>query len=614
MTFKVMRFLKRPSKSARSNIAYQTALRVAIFILLILTITGAALADEDKAGEEKNITIVILGDRTSRAQVGVYGAVVKKARGERPNLYITVGDQIEGCRGNESKIHDQWDEYFKIVRRIRRNLFILPGNHDVRNEASEAIWVDRIKRDTNYSFDYGGVHFVLFDTGRWIKVDSLPEEKIDWLDADLNAHKDSRLTFVFFHIPYWYYTLPAGKIDRLHKIFKANGVDAVFSGHLHRYGSAVYDGIIYTIVGSSGGVMEDNVSIKGHFYNYVKLEVRGADFTMKIVPLEGEGELPADFVMIKDLKFFDEIEERYVVPEEFLSDTDAPKEGRELSIRIENIREVKLPFEIKWEPAGTNWEITPKGTTVEIPAGETGEATFLARFTDHVYPLPTFEVAYPYREGRTYDFEGALKLTRTIKIPRIGGVNVDGRVDGDEWDEATAAITFTDSQGMPSDIRDTSFFFGRDAENLYVLASCSTGTEDLVINAKNRDGAVWKDDSIDLFISPDPKSGVIYQISINTLGVILDRKIVKEMGKRRKTDPSWDAGCEAGIYISRGNPNGFFQLELKVPLSAFGADLPAAGDEWGINFGRLSVKSGERAQWQRHESFERFLGRMVFTR
>jgi hypothetical protein len=33
----------------------------------------------------------------------------------------------------------------------------------------------------------------------------------------------------------------------------------------------------------------------------------------------------------------------------------------------------------------------------------------------------------------------------------------------------------------------------------------------------------------------------------------------------------------------------------------------------GANFGRLSVKSRERTEWQLHESFERFLGRMVFA-
>ncbi len=583
--------------------------RGAISLLFILIIAGTA-----HAGKDKDITIVILGDRTAGHREGIYGAVIEKAREDRPDLYVTIGDQIEGYTRDEAVINAQWREYFKIVRRIRRRLLILPGNHDVWSGASEKIWIKRTGWETNYSTDFRGIHLVFFENGRWAKIDSLPEERIAWLESDLKAHRNAKLTFVFFHRPYWYYTLPSGKADRLHEIFAANGVDAVFSGHLHRHGSGIYDGIYYTMVGSSGGVMEDNVPIKGHFYNYVKVEVKGSDFSIKTVPLDGDRELPVDFVTIADLKFFDRIEDRYVVPEELFLGTDTSKSKSELRISIKNIRDVNLPFKIKWETGATNWDIKPTEATVEIPAGEKGTATFLALAADQPYPLPRFEVAYPYHEGRSYDFRGTVRLTRILEVPRIKGVTVDGRVDGSEWDGTVVASNFSDPQGMSSNIYDTLFLFGRDGENLYVLASCRADTEYLVTNAEGRDGDVFRDDSIALIISPDPDSKTTYQLFVNPLGVILDRKIVKGKGRRRKADPSWDAGCEAGAYISPHNPSGFYQLELKIPLSAFGADLPKVGDEWGINFGRLSVKSGELAEWQYHESSDRYLGRMVFTR
>ncbi|MBN1572096.1 MAG: metallophosphoesterase [Deltaproteobacteria bacterium] len=618
MIFRAMRFSAKKRAGGRSNVARQGAVKVGIGIALslsiILTAAGSTAA---AAREEGDVTIVILGDRTAGHREGIYEAVVEKsrgARGERPDLYVTIGDQIEGYTVDEGVINAQWREYFRIVRKIRRRLLILPGNHDVWSGASEKIWSKRTKRETSYSTDYDGIHLVLFENGRWMTLDSLPEERIDWLVADLKAHRDARLTLVFLHRPYWYLTLPSGKADRLHEIFTANGVDAVFSGHLHRYGSSLYDGIYYTMVGSSGGSMEDDVSIKGHFYSCVKVEIKDDDLTIKVVPLEGEEELPADFVTIEDLKFFDRIEDRYVVPGELFLGTESSKKKSELRIDIENNRETNLPFEIKWETKDTGWEISPKEATVEIPAGEKKTAAFSARLKDNPYPLPRFKVTYPYRRDRSYDFRGTVKMRRVLEVPRITGVTVDGRVDGGEWENAVAESTFSDPKGMASLISDTLFLFGRDKENLYVLASCMADTEDLVINAEGRDGDVFRDDSIGLFISPDPDSGTTYQLFVNPLGVILDRKIEKGKGKKRKADPSWDSGCVAGAYISPKSADGFYQLELKIPLSAFGADPPKLGEEWGINFGRLSARSGELAKWQYHKSIEHSLGRMVFGR
>jgi hypothetical protein len=287
----------------------------------------------------------------------------------------------------------------------------------------------------------------------------------------------------------------------------------------------------------------------------------------------------------------------------------------ELGIDIENTRETRQTFEIEWETDDTSWEIEPTGATVEIDAGEKGTATFLAAPGDNPYPLPTFTVSYPYREGRSYDFRGTAGLTRVIEVPGVTGVTIDGRVDEGEWENAVSASTFSDPLGGASKISDTLFLFGRDGESLYVLASCRADTENLVANANIKDDdVIMGDDSIALTISPDPDSDTTYQIFANPLGVILDRKMTGKKGRRRKADPSWDSGCVAGAYVSLKSPNGFYQLELMIPLSAFGANLPKAGDEWGVNFGRLSVKSGELAQWQYYEFTKHSLGRMVFAR
>jgi 3',5'-cyclic AMP phosphodiesterase CpdA len=168
-----------------------------------------------------------------------------------------------------------------MLQPVPVEVYLVPGNHDIWNDFSRHIWCERTGRSANYSFSYKGVHFVVLDTGQWESSDTLPETSITWLKEDLSLHKDALLTFVFFHKPFWYLTVRLGREDMLHEIFKTYGVDAVFTGHLHFYFSAKYDGISYTIIGSSGGSLK---AIPGNFFHYALVEVGENSFSVTINP------------------------------------------------------------------------------------------------------------------------------------------------------------------------------------------------------------------------------------------------------------------------------------------------------------------------------------------
>jgi predicted phosphodiesterase len=228
-----------------------------------------------------NFRFIILGDRTGGRIDHIYEKIIEKSLNEHADFYITVGDQIDGDTYKSSLIHEQWDEYFSIVSPIPVELYLVPGNHDIWSDLSREIWCDRTGRSPNYSFSYRGVHFTVLDVSQWESSETLSETSITWLKEDLSKHKDALFTFVFFHKPFWYLSLRMGKEDKLHEIFKAYGVDAVFTGHLHFFFSAEYDEISYTIIGSSGG------SLKGlydNFFHYALVEVTENSFSVTVKP------------------------------------------------------------------------------------------------------------------------------------------------------------------------------------------------------------------------------------------------------------------------------------------------------------------------------------------
>jgi predicted phosphodiesterase len=86
-----------------------------------------------------------------------------------------------------------------------------------------------------YSFDYGPAHFTILDTNGYDTL-SMPQWT-KWIENDLKS-THQRWKFVCFHAPP-FHTSPQHyteqKIRLLAPIFEANGVDVVFSGHVHNY-------------------------------------------------------------------------------------------------------------------------------------------------------------------------------------------------------------------------------------------------------------------------------------------------------------------------------------------------------------------------------------------
>jgi len=242
------------------------------------------------------VRFAILGDRTGGANANVYERVWAEVAREHPAFVINVGDTIEGLHDEQAAaewtaLRPLWAKYASTP------IYFTPGNHDIWSALSEKLYVQETKRPSTYSFTFQDqqhkdqqhkdqVHITVLDNGR---TNSLSEEQLRYLEADLKAAPAGVPRMVFFHVPFWIVplTFQSGAFE-LHRIAKKYEVAAVVSGHGHQFVKLERDGIQYLEAGSSGASLQRGLSsgqgaAEGWYFGWTLCTVNGGKvrFEMK---------------------------------------------------------------------------------------------------------------------------------------------------------------------------------------------------------------------------------------------------------------------------------------------------------------------------------------------
>ena len=69
------------------------------------------------------------------------------------------------------------------------------------------------------------------------------------------------------------------------KLMTKHKVDHVFSGHIHSYSTATYEGINYTVAGGGGAGLHKQYGEMGSVHNYVVVDVLPEGVQMRLVRL-----------------------------------------------------------------------------------------------------------------------------------------------------------------------------------------------------------------------------------------------------------------------------------------------------------------------------------------
>ncbi len=104
----------------------------------------------------------------------------------------------------------QFDDADQAIGQAKLDVYYVPGEHDVIDEAQGKAYLERYGRNAKgagwYSFDQSGVHFIGLVNVVDLKaggLGNLGSEQIAWLADDLASRSASTPIVVFAHIPLW---------------------------------------------------------------------------------------------------------------------------------------------------------------------------------------------------------------------------------------------------------------------------------------------------------------------------------------------------------------------------------------------------------------------------
>jgi 3',5'-cyclic AMP phosphodiesterase CpdA len=201
----------------------------------------------------------------------------------KPAFVIITGDLI-----NKSGEAAQAAEFKRIAAKLdpQIRLFIMPGNHDVGNEAtaeSLARYRERFGPDY-YTFHIGDIAGFVLNSNLEKATAKVPDEAVkmeSWFRAELAkaASGGAKHIIVFQHIPFFvkepgeeevYDNVTPAARARYLKLLHEYGVREVFAGHLH-YAAEAKDGDLSIIMAGP-----------------VSLPLKGGKSGMRIATVAGE--------------------------------------------------------------------------------------------------------------------------------------------------------------------------------------------------------------------------------------------------------------------------------------------------------------------------------------
>lgn len=149
-----------------------------------------------------------------------------------PVFVINTGDITEYGYPEEFEAYNQIINTF--IPRLK--FYNASGNHDTRWSNAGKQNFRRLIGETNFSFDYGGVHFVVLDSSMLIEQYAHFEKKdLDWLEADLRRQSEDKPVIIAFHHPPFLENLYIDNEYELLQTIEKYNVVLVLMGHIHQH-------------------------------------------------------------------------------------------------------------------------------------------------------------------------------------------------------------------------------------------------------------------------------------------------------------------------------------------------------------------------------------------
>jgi hypothetical protein len=291
-------------------------------ILVMVCLTAPAFGavksinrDLAPAADGDDFVFVVAGDNRPTTHGAPFPRVLDTLFAEvrliQPDLVLWTGDTVYGYGAKDrTALAGEYATFMKKAAKADVPIFNAPGNHEIHPKVTPCdqpnVCEEEFKAhfgELYGSFDYRGVHFIALDTeeiGHTTVVDGKPTgvqvidgEQLKWLQSDLEAHKNARAIFAFFHTE----LTPApgdeeglnhpalGNALDIRALFAKYHVKGVFQGHEHLLFAPdpkTTEGVHYFVAGGGGAPLYARPE-NGGVSSYIVVEMKGSDATFNTV-------------------------------------------------------------------------------------------------------------------------------------------------------------------------------------------------------------------------------------------------------------------------------------------------------------------------------------------
>ncbi len=210
---------------------------------------------------KERFSFLVVNDR--HGKVPELRQALEASKWEDVDLVVGLGDMINDPMSEEQIFRtfiDPCTEFFAG----RIPLIFVRGNHEARGLMARSLMDYFPNRNGRfyYSFDHGGVHFLVLDAGEdkaddsseysgLVAFEGYLKEETEWLRRELNstAFREARFRVCLLHIPPASYRVadekkfirPAWIRETWNPMLNRAGLDLMISGHTHRYAEFAAD-------------------------------------------------------------------------------------------------------------------------------------------------------------------------------------------------------------------------------------------------------------------------------------------------------------------------------------------------------------------------------------
>ncbi|WP_245596016.1 carbohydrate-binding family 9-like protein [Paenibacillus taiwanensis] len=117
---------------------------------------------------------------------------------------------------------------------------------------------------------------------------------------------------------------------------------------------------------------------------------------------------------------------------------------------------------------------------------------------------------------------------------------------------------------------------------------------------KDHDDPLYEADVVEMFIDLQGTGERYYEFNVSPHNVVFDAMIQNNGHEPSELHPEWDAAELHTSVAVQPLDGGMVRLtyELRIPFNSLQAQVPAAGEEWRVNWFRIDqTKAGERSFW-----------------